>query len=307
MHTLCADCFLQVESERVCQTGLEEEAELQWKQDQQAALAPCQNIKHTFARIARECKDVRFFQINVSPTAQPWLWPVKVFVLRMAGANLICGCFNCSPFFHIFALAQRGVRNMMSGPSRAFCQRVRSWWDRQHRYWLFLQHGWLLLMCLVSCRRTTLMLCLCLTFWAHALVLTSAAAWLFAPYVSCRPTTPMLCLCLTSWALRCCPRCSFGGRASCCGSTGASTSWNRTWARVCCTLETGGAGRWQDLDSEVWQETVVVVQATGNGWTGTYQRVHGPGRCCLVSCVLLSGSGAVPSNEHHACMQPGRK
>jgi hypothetical protein len=75
LHGMCADCVLQVESERVCQTGLEEEAELQWKQDQQAALAPCQNIKHTFARIARECKDVHFFSINVSLIAQPWPYP----------------------------------------------------------------------------------------------------------------------------------------------------------------------------------------------------------------------------------------
>lgn len=58
----------QIESEFRCQTGLEEEAELHWKQDQRAALEPCQNIKHTFARIARECTDVRFLSINVSCT-----------------------------------------------------------------------------------------------------------------------------------------------------------------------------------------------------------------------------------------------
>lgn len=56
----------QVESEQVCQTGLDEEAELHWKQDQAAAMLPCQSIKHTFARIARECTDVRFLSINVS-------------------------------------------------------------------------------------------------------------------------------------------------------------------------------------------------------------------------------------------------
>jgi hypothetical protein len=56
----------QVESEKVCQTGLEEEAELHWKADQAAALAPCQGIKHTFARIARECPDVKFLSLSVS-------------------------------------------------------------------------------------------------------------------------------------------------------------------------------------------------------------------------------------------------
>ncbi|KAF8059985.1 SQD2 [Scenedesmus sp. PABB004] len=55
---------LEVESERLCQTGLEEEAELQWKADQAAAMAPCQGIKHTFARIARECTDVTFLSLN---------------------------------------------------------------------------------------------------------------------------------------------------------------------------------------------------------------------------------------------------
>jgi hypothetical protein len=59
----------QVASDKLCQTGLEEEPELQWKADQAAALAPCQGIKHTFARIARECPDVKFFSLNVSAAA----------------------------------------------------------------------------------------------------------------------------------------------------------------------------------------------------------------------------------------------
>eukprot|EP00878_Enallax_costatus_P005724 GHUV01006002.1.p1 GENE.GHUV01006002.1~~GHUV01006002.1.p1 ORF type:complete len:209 (+),score=31.72 GHUV01006002.1:247-873(+) len=55
---------VEVESDKVCQTGLEEEAELHWKADQAAALKPCQGIKHTFARIARECPDVKFLSLN---------------------------------------------------------------------------------------------------------------------------------------------------------------------------------------------------------------------------------------------------
>ena len=50
----------------MCQTGLDEEPELHWKADQAASLLPCQNVKHTFARIARECKDVRFLAVSVS-------------------------------------------------------------------------------------------------------------------------------------------------------------------------------------------------------------------------------------------------
>eukprot|EP00882_Tetradesmus_deserticola_P001349 GHRQ01001460.1.p1 GENE.GHRQ01001460.1~~GHRQ01001460.1.p1 ORF type:complete len:332 (+),score=120.08 GHRQ01001460.1:133-1128(+) len=65
---------LEVESERLCQTGLDEEPELQWKADQAAALAPCQGIKHTFARIARECPDVKFFSLSADdPDAGPLL------------------------------------------------------------------------------------------------------------------------------------------------------------------------------------------------------------------------------------------
>lgn len=72
MHAPCRVCCgsscvcVQVSSENVCQTGLEEEAELQWKADQKAALAPCQGVKHAFQRIARECPDVRFLSLNVS-------------------------------------------------------------------------------------------------------------------------------------------------------------------------------------------------------------------------------------------------
>lgn len=85
--------LLQVESERVCQTGLEEEAELQWKQDRVAALAPCQNIKHTFARIARECTDVRFLAINVSPLL---LLPRAVEAVPCQGCRGQLGTLSCA-------------------------------------------------------------------------------------------------------------------------------------------------------------------------------------------------------------------
>ena len=57
---------LEVQSDVLCQTGFEEEAELQWKADQKAALAPCSDLKHTFARTARECGDVVFLSLEVS-------------------------------------------------------------------------------------------------------------------------------------------------------------------------------------------------------------------------------------------------
>lgn len=79
---------LEVHSEEVCQTGFDEEAELQWKDDVKAALEPCRNLKHTFQRTARDCPDVVFLaaeadsdegqelcdrlNIDVLPTLQFW-------------------------------------------------------------------------------------------------------------------------------------------------------------------------------------------------------------------------------------------
>jgi len=51
---------LEIHSEKICQTGDKEEAELHWKEDQEAALAPCRDLKHAFQRIARDCPDVVF-------------------------------------------------------------------------------------------------------------------------------------------------------------------------------------------------------------------------------------------------------
>lgn len=56
---------VEAESQTVCQTGFEEEAELQWKQDKDAALAPCGEIKHVFARTARDCPEVTFLSLEV--------------------------------------------------------------------------------------------------------------------------------------------------------------------------------------------------------------------------------------------------
>jgi thiol-disulfide isomerase/thioredoxin len=79
---------LEIHSEKVCQTGDEDEAELQWKEDQEAALEPCKDLKHTFQRIARDCPDVVFLAadadsdegqifcdevgVDVLPTVQFW-------------------------------------------------------------------------------------------------------------------------------------------------------------------------------------------------------------------------------------------
>ena len=57
---------LEVESSEQCDTGLAEEAELHWKEDKQAALAPCSGLKHLLQRTARDCPDVKFLTLEVT-------------------------------------------------------------------------------------------------------------------------------------------------------------------------------------------------------------------------------------------------
>ena len=49
----------------MCDTGLAEEAELHWRDDQKAALARCTEVKHVFARTARDCPEVTFLALEV--------------------------------------------------------------------------------------------------------------------------------------------------------------------------------------------------------------------------------------------------
>ena len=56
---------LEVASNDICQTGFEEEAEIHYKVDQEAALAPCRTIKHVFERTARDSPDVVFLALEV--------------------------------------------------------------------------------------------------------------------------------------------------------------------------------------------------------------------------------------------------
>ena len=55
---------VEVGSQTVCMSGWEEEPELQWKEDQKAALEPCLQLKHTFQRTARDCPDVVFLMVD---------------------------------------------------------------------------------------------------------------------------------------------------------------------------------------------------------------------------------------------------
>ena len=65
---------LEAESSKICQTGFEEEAEIQYKVDQEAALAPCRVIKHVFERTARDSPDVKFLSLEVHRASTPKLY-----------------------------------------------------------------------------------------------------------------------------------------------------------------------------------------------------------------------------------------
>lgn len=41
---------LETDSDVVCETGLVEEAEIQWKRDKRVVMIPCKKLKHTFQR-----------------------------------------------------------------------------------------------------------------------------------------------------------------------------------------------------------------------------------------------------------------
>lgn len=73
---------LEVESQQLCQTGFDEEPELQWKEDREAAQRPCAEIKHVFARTARDSPDVTFLALEAdAEEAQPLLDELNIEVL----------------------------------------------------------------------------------------------------------------------------------------------------------------------------------------------------------------------------------
>jgi len=54
---------LEIASEVVCDTGITEVADPDWKQDGIVDLAPCERLKHSMQRCARECPDVVFLKL----------------------------------------------------------------------------------------------------------------------------------------------------------------------------------------------------------------------------------------------------
>ena len=55
---------LEVESTDVCMTGFDE-VEHHWKEDKEAALNPCKQLKHILQRTARDSPDVVFVTLEV--------------------------------------------------------------------------------------------------------------------------------------------------------------------------------------------------------------------------------------------------
>ena len=80
---------LEVESATQCDTGLDEEAELYWKDDKARALEPCQGLKHILQRTARDCPDVRFLTLEVRPAG------LRLFAVVTAlhtPERIVCSC-----------------------------------------------------------------------------------------------------------------------------------------------------------------------------------------------------------------------
>ena len=54
---------VDIHSDSVCDTGLAEEADYQFKRYQKKIMAPCQSVKHVLMRTARNCPDVTFVSV----------------------------------------------------------------------------------------------------------------------------------------------------------------------------------------------------------------------------------------------------
>lgn len=72
---------LEVMSPQVCQTGLDEEPELQWESEKRAALQRCSGLMPSLQRIAAECPDVRFLAAEVCDHKDPLCRELGVTVL----------------------------------------------------------------------------------------------------------------------------------------------------------------------------------------------------------------------------------
>ena len=62
---------VEVMSPDVCESGLSEEAELHWREDQRAQISKCSNLKHSLQRVAAECPDVCFLAVDVDSKSDP--------------------------------------------------------------------------------------------------------------------------------------------------------------------------------------------------------------------------------------------
>jgi hypothetical protein len=186
-------------------TGLDEEPELHWRADQEAALRPCVSIKHTFQRTARECPDVVFLHVSVG-ARERGVRPLPRAAAAgeegvtqgwggAAGLRSAAGKRPCAGARWRLASAVR-----MCAGGNALCRITP---DTAHE---------------LSCSNK----------WAqHGDAITPACVP--APLPPLRLTMTTRRSCVTSWASRYCRRCSFGATAPCFGSTRAHSTWTR-WA-----------------------------------------------------------------------------
>ena len=87
----------------MCESGLGPEAELHWEEDKKASLSRCANLKHVFARTARDCPDVTFLTLEVQSWAifcpsischkfAPQAWLLKSWVALFWGVQDKSNC-----------------------------------------------------------------------------------------------------------------------------------------------------------------------------------------------------------------------
>ena len=177
---------------------------MHWEEDKQAKLARCSNLKHTFQRTARDCPDVKFLLLEVCQ-------PGEVLHVRYSVSHA-----------HLMPNKALRVHSVSAGYSYQKCCFERS----------------MLQMYFLHCRDVMLQALLLaelagdieqLQKRGGSFLNPSYAGWCLA---ACRRTQMRGRRPATSWAWTCCQRCSSGAARRSCGSTGASCTWSRTWAKA---------------------------------------------------------------------------
>ncbi len=110
---------LEVESTDMCQSGLGPEAELHWEEDKKASLSRCANLKHVFARTARDCPDVTFLTLEVRLCTTLCLVQLAVMTADLcAGARGLQAMHTKNTISSLYALSIVDIALRIAGTRR---------------------------------------------------------------------------------------------------------------------------------------------------------------------------------------------